>query len=588
MAYPELRQRYPNRSDQSLRDLLRRAHQAYADGKVLQAQTLLSGADLTGAHPALADTYLRLKALTLVHQNQIQAAGLALTEIVSPSAADLPALEQTCFLLGDMLCFVQARLSLQRLNNAANLQQAHDELWLNLIEAHPPGSYPELSRSLSKQVLAIRLPGVRAGEIGAVSGGWLNLRETFVQAGSVAQARQGWYQWRQRNPRHPAQQLPPALLLSLDNYTAPDITVMLPLSGRLNSAADAVRDGVMTGYLADLKTTDQTQTQPGAIAFLDSNATDSRSLLRAAFANSSDVIVGPLIKSKAAELLDVLTQETLSQNNNKPNLVLLNQVSDADLTSAASRYVYQFAIAIEDEAATLAEHLEQKNHHRLLVVSNGESWAQRAKQTLQNSWRGPIAVADFQQTKDVTNVVGEAMDVAASQQRRNQIAAIIGMEPEFLPRGRKDLDAVVAFTNVLESKALVPALKFHFAEDLPIYGTSQTDRGTDLADLSSFQVTKLPMLAKPGGLPLQMSATFALNENPLIELFALGLDAYRLATWTHWRKTNETLLPDDHRVSLGMASGEIALGIHGPIQRRLPIARVGEALEVADPQIPAL
>ena len=57
-------------------------------------------------------------------------------------------------------------------------------------------------------------------------------------------------------------------------------------------------------------------------------------------------------------------------------------------------------------------------------------------------------------------------------------------------------------------------------------------------ELANFRITELPLLTKPNATARSMTATFDLKDNPLIEFFALGLDAYRLATWTHWLNEN--------------------------------------------------
>ena len=207
-----------------------------------------------------------------------------------------------------------------------------------------------------------------------------------------------------------------------------------------------------------------------------------------------------------------------------------------------------------------------------MVVSNDEPWAKRAKQALFVNWQGPIVEANFQQTKDLTRAIGDAMVRSDSQQRREQMAKLLGEELEFVPRARKDLEAVVAFIDGLQSKALVPALKFHFADELPVFATSQTARSQDLQDLANFRIAELPMLANPDPIARSMTITFDLKENPLIEFFALGLDAYRLATWTHWLNQNNEALDDQQSLTLAMASGTLTLGRQGSIKRQLDIA----------------
>jgi outer membrane PBP1 activator LpoA protein len=166
------------------------------------------------------------------------------------------------------------------------------------------------------------------------------------------------------------------------------------------------------------------------------------------------------------------------------------------------------------------------------------------------------------------------MGVEASQNRRDQLAKLLDEEIEFLPRERKDIDAVVTFTDGLESKALVPALKFHFADELPVFATSQTARAADLGALAGFQVTELPLLAEPRAIGQNLSAAFKLADSPLVELYALGLDAYRLATWTQWFQQNRAALAADTAVTLEAASGTLTLSREGLIKRALTLAAI--------------
>ena len=71
-----------------------------------------------------------------------------------------------------------------------------------------------------------------------------------------------------------------------------------------------------------------------------------------------------------------------------------------------------------------------------------------------------------------------------------------------------------------------------------------------------------------------MTAAFDLREQPLLELFALGLDAYRLATWVHWIQTHKEHFDEQFRLRLNMASGELTLGREGLVARELPMAEI--------------
>lgn len=578
---PALSKRYSNKEDRDLRTSLDLARQALEDQRPDQAIGILAQTSIDGRAAGLQDAFFRLSAAAHRQQNDWRGASRALAELEAPRPADLSLFGQTCAALGDTSCFVRSQVLWQQFQGAIQ-QQAQDNLWLALmgpkqVQAQRLAPTTPKAPNLRDQLGTVEAPGINHAQAEQISAGWLSLQSQIVSAGSITQAQQAWRHWRQTHPAHPATRQPPALLQQLDEFRSPKVSILLPLSGRLTKVANAIRDGFMAGYFADLQAQQRTDAAPATLAFLNSDNTDTRELLAQARANDSDVIVGPLVKSKAAELLAVQRSQPDLGDNFKPSLVLLNQVPDMGSGATANAFVYQFAAAIEDEAFTLAEYLKAQGHRRLMLVTNNQPWSQRAGTALKEHWRGSIAEANFRQTKDVTNVVGEVMGVAASQQRRDQLAALIGEDLEFLPRGREDLDAVVTFTDTLESKALVPALKFHFANDLPVYGTSQTARGSDLGDLASFQITELPMLAQPTPLTEEVLELFALGDSTLLELYALGLDAYRLATWTHWLRDNGEALPQNRAIELHFASGQLTLGSRGRIVRKLQITTVAQA-----------
>lgn len=564
-----LNKRYNSKKDQQLRTLLQRAQRALENNDTNQAAALLAGASVEDRAPMLRNAFLRLSALIYSRQNKPEAALQALLAMQPPQPIDVPTIGQTCLTLGDIQCFVQAQVLLQQLNGKYQ-QTEQDSLWLELMEA---AQTPALmaTQNLGTQ---LRKLGINTAKIEEISTGWLDLQVKVASAGSVTQAQKAWQHWQKKYPEHPATRRPPTPLRQLDTFSPPKISVLLPLSGRLNTVANAIRDGFMAGYFADLYVQREESLAPTHVVFWDSNSASVSDLFDKTVANGSNVIVGPLIKSKASDLLNIRQNVSPSAAGSQPSIVLLNQVATRDVPSENNRHVYQFAAAIEDEAVTLAEHLKAQGYLRLMVVTNSEPWSQRAKKALKDTWSGPLVEANFQQVKEVTDVVGAAMGVTASQLRRDRLAALIAQDLEFLPRARKDLDAVVTFTDSLGSKALVPALKFHFAENLPVFGTSQSARGSDLVDLASFQISELPMLARPTDLTEQMAATFQLSGNPLIELYALGLDAYRLATWTHWLRNNGAVLPENKTLQLRFASGNLTLGMGGRIHRKLQIKTI--------------
>jgi len=577
-----LRRFYTNLQDRDDRDVLRQVNTHLEAGDAPLALAVLQNLPNLPKNADLANTHHRLMASTLLQLGDALAAGRALSNIPAPQVEDLSMIQEICTALGAIDCMVQTHVMTQRLSGRYT-QALQDQMWGALQENAIKPRFVRGSRietALSLLVATEQIPQFQStvGDIRKTSLLWQDLHGVITGAGSLPMAQRAWHNWQAQNSQHPAAKLPPTALQRLQEYRAPKISIMLPLSGRLTSVGNAVRNGFVTGYLEDLSPAGTTRTSTADITFFDSNELDDLSLVRLSDENDSDVIIGPLIKERALGVLNALTENrsNAASATKAPSVVLLNRVGMSENSAGMLPSVYQFAAAIEDEALTLAENLESLGHTRLMVVSNGEPWAERAKQALYSQWKGPIVEANFQQTKDLTRAVGDAMDVSGSQQRRERLTALLDEELEFLPRERKDLEAVVAFTDSLQSRGLVPALKFHFADELPVFASSQTARSPDLEELVNFRIAELPLLVNPDSTAKSMTTTFDIQDSPLIEFFALGLDAYRLATWTHWLNENPDVLGDKQSLTLSLSSGTLALGHQSSIKRRLHMAIIDQ------------
>lgn len=380
---------------------------------------------------------------------------------------------------------------------------------------------------------------------------WWLLQQEMRSANSASGQATAWRAWRDANPRHPANANPPKALVHLESYSSPNIGVFAPLSGPLAGAGQALRNGLISAYLAERNT------QKPNIRFYDCNSADLGQLLEVALSDGIDVVVGPLVKENVDKFA------AIAEAAQVPTL-LLNYVSD---DTNAYQFAYQLGIAIEDEAATLAAAVVSAGYEKVLIIHSEAAWSRRAMTRFSELWNYPYAIASYTDIKGITDAVGESMQVAASQARSTRLSRILGESLEFLPRARKDFDAVIALTTQLESRALIPALEFHFANDLPVYATSQSARGDYLAELTGFTVTELPIFAYPTSTQTDMLRAYDLVANPLAELYALGFDAYKVATWLPLLQFKKTL-------ELDAASGYLHLQESGRFQRSLSVNAV--------------
>jgi len=168
---------------------------------------------------------------------------------------------------------------------------------------------------------------------------WWLLQQQLRAADSASSQVNAWRTWKVDNPDHPAHLNPPQALALLEDYRLPNIGVLLPLSGPLASAGQALQNGLVSAYLAERNT------QKPNVAFYDCAANDLSAVFETALNDGIDVLVGPLVKENVERFA------MIAEAAQVPTL-LLNYLAD---DSTSYRYVLQLGIAIEDEANTLRE-----------------------------------------------------------------------------------------------------------------------------------------------------------------------------------------------------------------------------------------
>jgi uncharacterized protein len=325
--------------------------------------------------------------------------------------------------------------------------------------------------------------------------------------------------WRAQHPRHPAAIWVPTALRRVE---APSVgprqfALLLPTTGPLADAGRAVRDGFMAAfYYAG---------SDSVVRVYDSNAGNMTDLYDRAVREGAQVVVGPLDKAKVVEMNAVA--------NRTVPVLALNYLPDGTTPSAG---LLQFGLAIEDDARAIARRMYADGQIRVVVLEADADWAHRASRAFAEQFTalgGVVATtATAEDARTITDVVGSTLLVDASTARLDELSATLGVKPEFLPRRRTDIDAIVAFVGPVQARALNPALAFHFATAIPVYATAQatgTASGTELADLNGFRLTELPWQIYPSSLRTGVNTAFALVRSPLAPLYALGVDAYRVA-----------------------------------------------------------
>lgn len=404
--------------------------------------------------------------------------------------------------------------------------------------------------------------------------GWYTLaalsKDNQTNIRQQLKAVQNWtYNW----PEHPASMRLPVdlqLLQQLVEQQPQRIAILLPLSGRLEQAAQTVLDGFMAAFY---QTQQSGETTPELMVYDTANG-DINAIYDEAVVNGAELVVGPLDKDKIAQLymrqnLSVPTlalnyiEEGLNapamqapnlatqlqlENTDEPNEQNTGEASGeplnasemdaAEIIAPLTNQLFQFGLAIEDEALQVAEQAYLDGHRRALILAPAGSWGDRSADTFAATWlgMGGDIVSDnrFQNQKEYSSLIEAATGVTDSKERARAIRRLMGESIEFEPRRRQDIDLVFMVARPSEARQLKPTLNFHYASDIPVYATSHIYNGTTNntldQDMNGIRFTTLPWffdeeLPERRAILRDGSQEQGSAYQPL---YALGVDAYHL------------------------------------------------------------
>lgn len=370
-----------------------------------------------------------------------------------------------------------------------------------------------------------RLPAARLTAAGDAENptwqAWLDLANITASTEGTAGLREALRQWRRAHPDHPAARpLPGGLGALLDQPVADDtVALILPLSGRLAPAAEAVRDGYLAAYYA-------ARGESGAdLIVLDINAyPNATAAYRDAVQQGAKLVVGPLSKQTVTELGN-------SSERSVP-ILALNRAEQAIPTGTTA--LVQMSLAPEDEIETLTRMAFGRGARRALIVRPAGEWGDKMDAALQEQWRalgGDIATtATYASAEAYSDSIKSAFHLADSEQRAKDVRSMLATNIEYTARRRQDFQAIFLLaSNGPEARSIKPLLAFHYAGDVPVYAMSSIYSGTPDdrdRDLNGILMADLPWLLDPS--PELRGAIAAGNtgSDSFTRLNALGADAY--------------------------------------------------------------
>ncbi|QLB43306.1 penicillin-binding protein activator [Mannheimia pernigra] len=411
----------------------------------------------------------------------------------------------------DAIGVVRARSQLNdyfRMNRER--QENNDIIWRVLRDAN---------RGMLEKAVA------EAGEIEFA--GWLALINIYNQNMTTpTQIPQAFNSWKNQYPSHSAVTLMPTELQGVSNFQQTQlngVALLLPLSGDAQILGDIIKRG-----FDDAKAGDST-----AVQTFDTSTSDVNSLIARAKQQGANIIVGPLLKSRVDEML-------LSPEIQHINVLALNSTENARNMAQVCYY----GLSPESEAQAGAEKMYNDGHSIAVVAAPQDDFGHRSAEAFAKRWR------------QLTNTDA---DVRYYNQPLDSVATI------------QNTGVTKAGLYILGNAGQVVEIKqgidnSNLKDRLAMYTSSRSNSPNNGIDfytiMEGVKFSEVPLLADTSSSKFQKAENLANSDFSMMRLYAMGADAWLLAT-----KFNELRHIPGYKIS-GL-TGELKAGQNCNIERSL-------------------
>ncbi|MBF1800737.1 penicillin-binding protein activator [Alloalcanivorax profundimaris] len=353
--------------------------------------------------------------------------------------------------------------------------------------------------------------------------GWLELALLYRDPqADIDNQVQRLSQWREQWPNHPAAlQLPEMVgaMRKAARQRPQRVAVLLPESGNLSTAADAIRDGMMTGYYSAEEAGNPTPD----LRFYDVSNADVSAVFQRAVEDGAQFVVGPLAKEQVAELA--------AQGAPPVTVLALNYLDQGSRDAP----LFQFGLAPEDEARQVARQAWREGHRQVGVLYPESDWGRRVSGAFMNAWRergGEVSLESGFTDENMGDTVRNLME-AARERQGGPTKDRYGRKTEYQPRIGEDMSFLFMVASPNQGRQIKPLLNFHYGRRLPVYTTSYIYDGTPAPrrdqDLDGVRFVDMPwILYQDTRLHRLAEETWPEGHGRYNRLFAMGVDAYRL------------------------------------------------------------
>ena len=305
-----------------------------------------------------------------------------------------------------------------------------------------------------------------------------------------------------------------------------NIAVLLPGYGRLQSAGEAIRDGILFAFL---------QNPAGAELLFFPTGDDPQSPVSAYFSAldaGADLIVGPLRKESIESVLNLAGMST-------PVLALNDLPADYMPPPGLGGQVRGISLSQEGEVSAVVDHAIASGYQRALLLTPQSTWGERMAGAFQAEFlqedREIVAATRYLDSQnDHSSTLQRALKIDESKQRKRTLQNTLQVPLEFEPVRRDDVDVIFMAASATQAKLIRPQLRFHDAGDIPVYTTGRVYSGQpDPArnqDLDGIRFPTTPWQLEHAS-KSDIPALSSIRGGNLAALHALGRDAWDILPW---------------------------------------------------------
>ncbi|MBJ2243446.1 MULTISPECIES: penicillin-binding protein activator [unclassified Pseudomonas] len=393
--------------------------------------------------------------------------------------------------------------------------------------------------------------------------GWISLAQAVKNAGTLEQQQAAIDTWRVQNPAHPAAvQLPTPLtkLKELASQPLNKIALLLPQQGPLASVARALREGFMAAHYQ----AQQAGQKPPVIEFYDSSRVSSiDEFYKKAQADGVQLVIGPLEKPLVKQL---------SARPQLPITTLALNYSEGDQAPAQ---LFQFGLAAEDEAREVSRRARADGLHRAAAMVPKGEWGDRVLKAFRQDWEANggtlIGVEHVDQPVALAQQIADLFKLRQSEGRAKSLQSTVGTDIAAQPSRRQDIEFIFLAVTPQQAQQIKPTLNFQYAGDVPVYATSHVFSASgdknQYNDMNGIMFCETPwLLNTTDPLRNQVATQWPQANGSLGRLYAMGVDAYRLAPRLGQLKALPDTRIDGHSGNLGMSPSQ-------RIERQMPWAK---------------